>query len=65
VAVQAVEEGVARSSPSWDEVYQAAKRDITQAREISHALVRDGFIRRVPETMLAEALAAAVAAARA
>jgi len=56
---------VARSSPSWDEVYQAAKRDITQAREISHALVRDGFIRRVPETMLAEALAAAVAAARA
>mgnify|MGYP000932210944 CR=1 FL=1 len=64
VAVQAAEEGVARIRLTWDEAFAAAKKDITAAREITSALVRDGFIKQVPETMLAEALASAVAAVR-
>lgn len=61
VAMQAVEEGVARIEMTWDEAYGAAKRDITAARELTHALVKEGFIKYVPESMLQEALASAVA----
>ena len=64
VAMQAVEEGVARIKSTWDEVYAAAKRDITAARELTAAMVKDGFIKYVPESMLAEALSSAVAAVR-
>ena len=64
VAMQAVKEGVARIKLTWDEAYAAAKRDITAARELTAALVKDGFIKYVPQSMLDEALASAVAAVR-
>jgi malate dehydrogenase (oxaloacetate-decarboxylating) len=64
VAMQAVKEGVARIQLTWDEAYTAAKRDITAARELTASLVKDGFIKYVPESMLDEALATAIAAVR-
>jgi malate dehydrogenase (oxaloacetate-decarboxylating) len=64
VAMQAVKEGVARVKMTWDEAYAAAKRDITAARDLTAAMVRDGFIKYVPESMLEEALSSAVAAVK-
>ncbi len=64
VAMQAVKEGVARIKLTWDEAYAAAKRDITAARELTATLVKDGFIKYVPESMLEEALAAAITGVR-
>jgi malate dehydrogenase (oxaloacetate-decarboxylating) len=64
VAMQAVKEGVARIELTWDEAYAAAKRDITAARELTASLVKDGFIKYVPESMLEEALASAIAIVR-
>jgi malate dehydrogenase (oxaloacetate-decarboxylating) len=64
VAMQAVKEGVARINLTWDEAYAAAKRDITAARELTASLVKDGFIKYVPQTMLEEALALAIAGVR-
>jgi malate dehydrogenase (oxaloacetate-decarboxylating) len=61
VAVQAVKDGVARINLTWDEAYAAAKRDITEARNLTACLVKEGFIRQVPESMLEEALASAIA----
>jgi len=60
VAVQAVEEGVARIKLSRQEAYDRAKRDITEARELTASLVKDGFIKYVPDEMLAEALKSAI-----
>ena len=53
-----------QAKTTWDEAYAAAKRDITAAREITAALVKDGFIKYVPQTMLEEALSSAVAAVK-
>ena len=64
VAMQAVKEGVARIQLTWDEAYAAAKRDITAARELTASMVKDGFIKYVPQSMLEEALASAIAGVR-
>ncbi len=60
VAMQAVEEGVARIKLDRQEAYDRAKRDITEARELTASLVKDGFIKYVPDEMLAEALKSAI-----
>jgi malate dehydrogenase (oxaloacetate-decarboxylating) len=64
VAMQAVKEGVARLSLSWDEVYKRAKADI----EASHALAEDlkkmGYIKEPPVAMLEQALKEAIASVR-
>jgi malate dehydrogenase (oxaloacetate-decarboxylating) len=60
VAMQAIEEGVARIEMKRDQILEIARRDITEARELTAAMVRDGFIKYVPETMLQEALQGAI-----
>ncbi|MFP3042829.1 NADP-dependent malic enzyme [Treponema primitia] len=64
VAQQAIKEGVARLSLSWDEVYNRAKADIAAA----HALVEDmkklGHIKEPPAEVLEAALAKAIDAVK-
>ena len=60
VAMQAVAEGVARLDLTWDGVYQIAKQDIQEARDLCAAMVKDGFIKHVPDSMLAQALKKAI-----
>jgi malate dehydrogenase (oxaloacetate-decarboxylating) len=62
VAQQAIAEGVARLTLSWDEVYNRAKADIAAARALVDDMQKLGHIREIPgeilETALQEALAA-------
>jgi malate dehydrogenase (oxaloacetate-decarboxylating) len=44
VAMQAIKEGVALKNLTWDEVYQAAKKDIMETREITQMLQDKGYI---------------------
>jgi malate dehydrogenase (oxaloacetate-decarboxylating) len=60
VAVQAIKEGVARITLSWDEVYQKAKADIAAARALVEDMKKFGHIQEPPAEMLEEALARAV-----
>jgi malate dehydrogenase (oxaloacetate-decarboxylating) len=56
VAVQAVEEGVARLTVSWQEVYDQALADIEKSQQQYRALEASGFIEAVPQEMIQEAL---------
>ncbi|MCZ7540662.1 MAG: NADP-dependent malic enzyme [Anaerolineae bacterium] len=49
VAVKAVEQGVARLTTTYDEEYERASEMIRQAREMTHLLMREGFIVEGPE----------------
>ncbi|MBU0929196.1 MAG: NADP-dependent malic enzyme [Spirochaetes bacterium] len=64
VAEQAVKEGVARTPLSWQEVYDRAKADIAASRRLADDMMATGHIKRPPQEMLDEALAAAIAAMR-
>ncbi len=64
VAAQAVAEGVARVTLSWDEVYARAKSDIAAARSAIEDMQRLGHVATPPESMLKEALDWAVAQVR-
>jgi malate dehydrogenase (oxaloacetate-decarboxylating) len=64
VAQQAIKEGVARLSLSWDEVYKRAKADIEAARSLAADLMKMGHIKEPPEEMLGKALEAAIAAVK-
>ncbi len=55
VAMKAIEEGVARISLTWQEVYDETKAGITQARALVDTMTKEGFIKTPPEAMLAEA----------
>jgi malate dehydrogenase (oxaloacetate-decarboxylating) len=56
VAMQAIKDGVARVSLSWDEAYAMASKDINYAREITKLMMAEGFIKSPPEELLQEAL---------
>jgi malate dehydrogenase (oxaloacetate-decarboxylating) len=60
VAQQAVKEGVARISLSWDEVYNQAKADIAASRALVEDMKKAGHIKEPPEEMLEAALKAAM-----
>ncbi len=64
VAMQAIEEGVARLSMTWEEVYQKAKTDITASRSLVADLQRLGHIQEPPRELLEQALKAAIEAVR-
>lgn len=49
VAMQAIKEGVALKTMTWDEVYQQAKQDIQQSHHITKLLQNEGFIQTFPE----------------
>jgi malate dehydrogenase (oxaloacetate-decarboxylating) len=60
VAEQAIREGVARISLSWDEVYNRAKADIGAARAVTEDMKRLGHIKEPPAELLEAALAKAI-----
>ncbi len=62
VAMQAVEDGVARRVISREQVVEEARRDITMARELFGKLMEDGFIREPPPELIREAAKIAVEA---
>jgi malate dehydrogenase (oxaloacetate-decarboxylating) len=49
VAVKAVEQGVARLQTTYDKEFERASEMIRQAREMTHLLMREGFIVEGPE----------------
>jgi malate dehydrogenase (oxaloacetate-decarboxylating) len=64
VAMQAIEEGVARRELGWDEVYARTKADIDAARRLYRDMEDRGHIAEPPQELLDEAMAAAIAAVR-
>ncbi len=56
VAMQAIKDGVARITMTWDEAYQLAKKDIEHARATIHSLCEQHFIELPPQTLIDEAL---------
>ena len=64
VAMQAIKDGVARKEMSWQEAYDQAKADINHARDTTQSLIENGFIASPPQSMLNEALEAALEAVR-
>ncbi|MBU0929190.1 MAG: NADP-dependent malic enzyme [Spirochaetes bacterium] len=64
VAMQAIEEGVARVELSWDEVHDRARADIESARALVEDMKRLGHIAEPPRGMLEAALAEAIGSIR-
>ncbi|MDP8221653.1 MAG: NADP-dependent malic enzyme [Candidatus Stygibacter frigidus] len=54
VAMQAIKDGVARVHMTREEVFNAAKKDIDYARELTNSMVSNGFIENVPQDFLEE-----------
>ncbi|HEY5621035.1 MAG TPA: NADP-dependent malic enzyme [Pontiella sp.] len=61
VAMQAIEDGVARVTLSADEVYEQARQDITEARDLTQHLIDEKYIREPTTDMLEAALEKAIA----
>ncbi len=49
VAMQAIQEGVARKQRSWQEVYEETKQDIAKTRSLLHLMDEQGLIEQFPE----------------
>jgi malate dehydrogenase (oxaloacetate-decarboxylating) len=64
VAQQAIKEGVARITLSWDEVYKRAKEDIAAARALVEDMKKLGHIKEPPAEMLETALLQAIEAVK-
>ncbi|MCP4042400.1 MAG: NADP-dependent malic enzyme [Gammaproteobacteria bacterium] len=62
VAMQAVEDGVARRVKSLEEYRIQARTEILEARRMTHQLMDSGFIQRPPQSIIDECIQLAVAA---
>jgi malate dehydrogenase (oxaloacetate-decarboxylating) len=60
VAMQAIKDGVARITLTWEEAYAKALYDITEARKSVKHLTDNGFIGQPPQKIIDEALAFAL-----
>jgi malate dehydrogenase (oxaloacetate-decarboxylating) len=60
VAMQAIEDGVARIKMTWQEAYDQAEKDIQYCRDMTHKLTELDFIKEPPKEMLQEALEFAI-----
>jgi malate dehydrogenase (oxaloacetate-decarboxylating) len=56
VAKQAMEDGVARLILTEDEIYQKAKKEITETRDLIQHLMRENYIKQMPLDMVQKAL---------
>jgi len=56
VAMQAIADGVARLTITWDEAFAKADKDIKHARSMTRALEEQGFISPPPREIIEEAL---------
>ena len=64
VAMQAIKEGVARITDTWENVYNKALADIKESRKVAQDLMDMGHIAAPPREMLEEALQEAIAEVR-
>lgn len=60
VAMQAKADGVTNLNFTWDEIFRKAKIDIDYARDLTHCLMNEGYIRNIPDEMLRDSLKFAV-----
>lgn len=60
VAMQAIEDGVARKQVSYDQAFEIARKDIEQARGATQMLVDNNFIEQPPQHIIDEAFEKAV-----
>jgi malate dehydrogenase (oxaloacetate-decarboxylating) len=56
VAMAAVNEGLARISRTWEDVYNQARSDIAALRSLTAEMEKSGHIRRPPLSLLEDAL---------
>lgn len=56
VAMQAIEDGVARVTMTREEAYNKAEKDITYSRSLTDSLIENGFIKKPPEELIQEAI---------
>ena len=64
VALQAIEDGVARVEMSEEEIFEKARKDIADSRRLIHHLMEEGFIKKCPKELIQKALDSAVATIR-
>jgi len=55
VAMQAIADGVARIKMTWQEAYDLAKADIDYSRGMTDLLMKEGYIKQIPESTINEA----------
>jgi malate dehydrogenase (oxaloacetate-decarboxylating) len=55
VAMQAIKDGVARISMTWQEAYEQAKADIKHSRGMTDLLMEKGYIKEMPDSDLQDA----------
>ena len=60
VALQAIKEGHARITLTWDEAYTRAKADIAESRAVTQHLIDNGFIKEPPQEIFTQALEYAI-----
>ena len=60
VAMQAIEDGVARITMTREEAFARAEKDIRYSRELTDNLIENGFIGKAPQELLDKALQFAV-----
>ena len=60
VAMQAIEDGVARQIYTREEIYAMAEKDIRESREMIDHLMQENFIKKPPIHLLEEALQRAI-----
>jgi malate dehydrogenase (oxaloacetate-decarboxylating) len=55
VAMQAIKDGVARITMTWQEAYEQAKADIKHSRGMTDLLMEKGYIKEMPDSDLQDA----------
>ena len=60
VAMQAIKEGLARTTMTWDEAFKRAKAEIAESRALTQQLMDSGFIKEPPAAFFTQALDYAV-----
>lgn len=60
VALQAIKDGVARRIQTLEEYQAEARRDILEARRLTHHLMESGFIPRPPQSIIEDCIRLAV-----
>lgn len=64
VAVQSVKEGLSRVELTWQQVYDQAKKDIEYSRSLVANMIKEGYIKTPPQSMIDDAFKWAVQAVK-
>ena len=54
--MQAIKEGVALKNLTWQQVYDAAKHDIKQTKELTQLMQEHGYIKQIEEHVIREVM---------